>query len=330
MAEGSRTYTAFGLKIAANKDLPGLIPIYPSEDIELRISVDEIPAWLTELADASKTLRYTSQILDEHGQPGLAAWMLGGGTYYQFHYTEGIDFFLDREGTCLWARRESNVPESYIYSYLYGPIMGFVLRVRGHVCLHAGVIAAGGKAIAFNGDPLAGKSTTVMAMAQMGYSIVSDDLAPLYIDGDTLFVKPGYPRARLRRESVRSLSAMVPHHEFPEPVGNNRLHLDLLAHGFDFCSDPLPLVAIYLLGERSDELGLPAVCAISARDALIELIATSYANRFLDHDMRMREFALLGDVVSRIPVKRLRLHSDGSRLAELCKVVTTDLEALLS
>ena len=76
--------------------------------------------------------------------------------------------------------------------------------------------------------------------------------------------------------------------------------------GIGFATKALPLGAIYLLDER--EMGLPApiVEEVVGSDALAALVAHTYVNYLLSREMRSSEFDLLGRLVNKIPVRRVR------------------------
>ena len=94
-----------------------------------------------------------------------------------------------------------------------------------------------------------------------------------------------------------------------------------------FESRSLPLGAIYVLGERRPDPA-PFVEAMRPQDALLSLVADTYANKILDREMRAREFALLGQLVTTVPIRRVHPHEDPARLEELCKVIREDLRSL--
>src|SRR5690348_16585408 len=83
--------------------------------------------------------------------------------------------------------------------------MGFVLRLRGALCLHASSVAVGDSAVALVGLPGAGKSTTAAAFACAGFSVLSDDVVALADEGPQFYVHPGYPRVNLWPDSVQEL-----------------------------------------------------------------------------------------------------------------------------
>ena len=94
-----------------------------------------------------------------------------------------------------------------------------------------------------------------------------------------------------------------------------------------FESQPLPLGAIYFLGERR-ATDAPAVEGVRPQAALLSLVADSFASRTLDRELRAREFDVLGRLVTHVPVRRVFAHSDESRIHDLCKAIREDFAAL--
>jgi hypothetical protein len=107
----------------------------------------------------------------------------------------------------------------------------------------------------------------------------------------------------------------------------DKRRLDLGEQGTRFESRCLPLGAIYVLGERRPDPA-PYVTAIRSQSALLALVADTYANKILDRKMRALEFAVLGRLVTTVPIRRVCPHEDASRLENLCKVIREDLSSL--
>jgi hypothetical protein len=325
-------YRAFGLSLAANRQIPGLVRLSagraPVERTDLQICFESVPPWLESILASPQTLRYVSPYRDDDGQPVLVVSLLAGGAFYRFHYTEGIDYVLSQDGSRLWIRWPETVAESDIFSYLLGPVMGFVLRVRGIVCLHASAVVINGRAVVFVGDIGAGKSTTAMAMGQLGYPIISDDIVPICEKAGVTYAHPGYPRMRLRQPSLSMLSDLnrdLP--PLPKAEGEGRLHFELSSGGYQFQSDPLPIGALYLLAERNADPHAPRVGPVSPLDGIMGIVANTYVTRFLDASMRAKELQQLSQLVNQVTVRRLYPHLEGSRLAMLCKVILEDSAA---
>jgi hypothetical protein len=327
-------FRAYGLSLAANRRIPGLPTLAACrasvERMDLQIWFEWIPPWLKAILALPQTLRYVSPYLDDHGQPVLVVWMLADG-FYRFHYKEGIDFILSRDGARIWIRWPKTIAESDILSYLLGTIMGIVLRVRGVVCLHASAVAVNRRAIVFVGNAGAGKSTTAMALGRLGYPIISDDIVPIYEDAGVTYAQSGYPRMRLRQPSLPMLSDLnsdLP--PLPRNEGQGRLHFELISSGYQFQSDPLPIGALYLLADRNEDPHAPHVEPVSPLAGIMGIVANTYATRFLDKSMRSQELHELSQLMNQVAVRKVHPHQDPSRLAMLCKVILNDISSRAS
>jgi hypothetical protein len=95
--------------------------------------------------------------------------------------------------------------------------------------------------------------------------------------------------------------------------------------GHQFQATPLPLGAVYVLGERQNTLAAPIVEELGAREAFMTLVANTYVNYLLDANMRNREFEVLSRVVTRVPVRRVSPSGDRSKVFELCEAIAADV-----
>jgi hypothetical protein len=68
--------------------------------------------------------------------------------------------------------------------------------------------------------------------------------------------------------------------------------------------------------------------AIRPQLALLALVADTFANKILDRDLRAREFAALGKLVSTVPIRRIYPHREAMRLGELYRVIREDYASL--
>ena len=92
----------------------------------------------------------------------------------------------------------------------------------------------------------------------------------------------------------------------------------------EYCPTPLPLAAVYVLGERVPDERAPHVEALPSQDAFMTLTEGTYTNYALDESMRAREFRTLGHLVRTIPVRLVTPHSSSARLLDLCKTILGD------
>ncbi len=300
----------------------------PASETDLQIWVDSEPPWLPNRAANSETVWYVSPELEGKGTPALTVSLLASGAYFRLAYADGTQFTLDRGATLLWASWPGSLTLEDITVYLLGPVMGFVLRLRGITCLHASAVAIGEKAIALVGPPGAGKSTTAAAFAESGYAVLSDDVVPIEPRGEEFLVRPGYPRVCLWPASVQVLRGSAD--ALPRLTPNwEKCYLALHEVG-RFQSEPMPLGAIYLLGERSRNNHSPQFAALPAGEAVIALVANTYMNYLLDKERRASEFDLLGRLLMRVPARQVTPQNKGASLPNLCRSIVEDFHSLES
>lgn len=306
----------YGLGVVANRTIPGVPASRVAAD-DVRITFDSLPAWLHEV---SAETYYVANFSDECGDPVLRVFRLCEGKYYRFCYADQTEFVIDRAGTEIWAGWPEPLTLEDATTYLLGPIMGFVLRLRGIICLHASAIAIDDYAIALLGPAGSGKSTTAAAFADRGFSILAEDVVTLDDRGDHFLVRPAYPCIRLWPASVKALFGSESH--LPKLTPNwDKCYLDLTDQ---FQRDPLPLAAIYLLDQRSDNSDAPFVGPLDRAEGLMSLVANTYSTKLTDKEMRAREFDLLTRVLNNVPLRRVTPHTDASRISELCNAIVND------
>ena len=306
----------YGLGIVTNRIIPG-VPASTIASEDLRISFGSLPAWFH---TAPGEACYVADYKSECGEPALRVFRLLDGKYYRFYYADQTQFVIDRSGSEVWAEWSSPLTLEDTATYLLGPVLGFVMLLRGVVCLHASAVAIGNEAIALVGPAGTGKSTTAAAFAERGYSVLAEDVVTLDDRGDRFLVRPGYPCIRLWPPAVKALYGSETH--LPKLTPNwDKCYLDLSER---FQGEPLPLAAIYQLGERRHDSVAPFVEKLDRTEGLMALVANTYATKLMDKQMRAREFELLTRVVGNVSVRRITPHADPARINQLCDVILND------
>ena len=286
-----------------------------------------MPPWLDKLLEASQKIWYISRYLDEHGEPVLKIWEIAGGTYFLACYSDGTQFLVNQPGTQIWAIWPSSATLDDTATYLLGPILGFVMRLRGIVSLHASAVPVGDQAFVMIGHPGAGKSTMAAAFAMQGYPVLSEDIVPLFENGKTFLVQAGYPYICLWPDSVNLLFGSPEALPRIIPSWDKRC-LDLTKNGYRFHQEPLPLAAIYILDrDRTDQSG-PFAESLHASADLMALVANTYANNCLDKSMRAHEFEFLGRLVSSVPLRYVDPDEGETSPLKLCKAILDNFYSL--
>jgi len=313
-------YSVFGLALSANRRIPGLHESSSPFDLaDVRIDLDSIPKAPNAGFEPSDTVVFTSSILLNSGEPLLRIWQMAEGLF-RLEYHDGTTFWLDRAGNRVWVRWRDGSTLEDAATYLLGPVLGFLLRLRGVTCLHASAVAMGKYAVAFAGVEGAGKSTTAAALAKRGHPVISDDIVALTVRASEFLVQPAYPYLCLWPDSVGMIYGASK--SLPAFSANfDKRQLALTENSLRFESRPVPLKAIYLLGERKVEDRAPYLETPERAESLFSLIADTYATKLLDTQMRAREFEVLGSLLAHVPVLRLHPHRDGARLDRLCELI---------
>ena len=333
----SDNYSIFGLRLQSNQSIPFLKNseiVGTGTKPDIQVCLDRMPLRAYGIREMFPQLLHVSDFRDEKGDPGLKIWKLNN-SYYRFCYSDGTEFLIDREGTRVWATwpNEATLEDTLIY--LIGPVLGFLLCLRGATCLHASAVAIKDHAIAFFGPAEAGKSTIAAAFAIQGYPALTDDIVALRHENGGLLVQPGYPYISLWQNSAEILygkSGSLP--RLTPASGKNsawdKRYLDLTQKGYHFHKHPLPLGAIYILGEFNKDSSAPCIEGVSPSEGFIKLLSNKYVKYFFDKEAEVQEFELLGQLANSIPLRKITPHSYQDDLPKLCEMINTDFEELIS
>jgi len=310
-------HRAFGFCIHSDLPLSGLPPCSPSEPADVRVylpSPEEFPL---------RELVYRSPYLDNAGEPILTVRRTAQPGYC-FDYADGTRFYMNQDGSEVFASWPDGLTVEDTAVYLYGPILGFILRLRGMVSLHGSGIELGGRGIALVGPPGAGKSTTAAAFVQSGFRALTDDVFVLIERETGFFVQPAYPGIRLWPESVRHLwgtDDALP--RLTMTWEKRYLNLEKQRFADDF--RPVPIAAVYLLGSRTVSATAPC---FASPPSLLDLLANTYSGYALSPAMRAHEFDVLSRFMSKVPVRKVIPHADPSLLPALCHLIEKDASEL--
>jgi hypothetical protein len=326
------SYYIYGLGLVADRPIPGLTRVSGLTAPDLKVSLEGSLPGFDRCQDPSLTLWHVSANRDGRGEPVLQVWLHEGDGSFRLRYSDGVEFGVDRQGTRIWASGPEGTLPEYQAVYLLGPVLGFVLRLRGIVCLHASAVMVDNRALAFLGAPGAGKSTLAAAFALSTHPVLADDVLPLRQAAGYFLAGPGSPRLCLWPDAVthlygsaEALPLLIPENSMA-PDWDKR-GLDLAGVSTQFFPKPAPLGAIYFLGERRAEADC-RVEAILPAEGLLTLVANSYRSELLHRDLRAQEFGTLAQLAALVPLRRLNPPADPARLPRLCEAILADFRGL--
>jgi hypothetical protein len=313
-------YSIYGLSIRTDCPIPGAPECLDETDPAVDVTLSVLP---TDLRSAHQ-LVFPSATPDEQRTPHLLVRRSAQNGDLWLTYDDGTEFVVNETGSRISMSWPATLTLDDAATYLLGPILGFLLRLRGTLCLHASAVEVDGKGVVLLGPPGAGKSTLAATFAETGFAVLSDDVAPVTRAGDAWLVQPGYPRLRLWPDSVQALYGAGDFLPRITPTWDKR-HLDLTEAPYQFSDRPVQLAGIYLLDERTAEVGAPVIEAMKPREALVALIANTSANYLIAGKLRADEFIQLEQLASTLSIRRVRPNDDVRQTPRLCRAIVHDL-----
>jgi len=320
-------YSAYGLTLKSRLAIPGLNPLLPgvpASNHEIEISVGERPRWVSQALALSSRLVFPAESGDQEPRVTLRLSELGGGRFFHLSYSDDTCFVVDARCGHIWGCYPPSLTLEDLTTYLMGPVMGFVLRQRHVLALHASCFNVGGHAFALCGGPGTGKSTAAAGMALRGIPILCEDIAALHERSSGFFVSPAYPRINLWPPSAISLFGKLDSLPRITPSWGKRF-LSLNGKALKFDSQERALAAVYVVDDRSADHRAPGIEMIaSAKEAALRLVQNTYMNYLLDARQRAQEFDSIARLVSTVSVRRLVPHRDLKRLGAMCELLVED------
>jgi hypothetical protein len=284
--EATFVYGAGGLTLVADRRLHGL-PLGVAGPADIRVYVDAPRSWA-----AARTPYYTSGSVDARGCPTLRVTREREG--YAFAFADGSSFWIDRGGDTIWMTFETTIEDAC--TYLAGPVLSFVFRLRQEFSLHASAVAIGGRAFAFAGPHAAGKSTTAGALGRRGYPVLTDDILRMTIGDDGWLAHSFGGIVRLWPGGEAMVFGTSGRLERITPCWDKGA-LPIGAGGVPAAAGSLPLAGIAFL-VPVDDCHAITVTPLTPAEAMLRLVANSSAGYLLDSVGRRHEFGQAASIAA--------------------------------
>ena len=283
-------HDAAGLTISATEPIPGLPRAPREKPPDLHIHLESRPPW----HPSDFHTIHTSSVVDTFGRPLVAVGRSEFG--YHFEYADGTDAWVDCDGNHIWCTSAPQATLDDTATYLTGPILGFALRRRGALSLHASAVRVGESALVLVGGHGRGKSTTAAALMQRGCALVTDDVMHLRRRESEWIAEPFAAGLRLWPEAVTLV--LGPDASLPRitPTWDKRL-LHEPGLGGNATPSAVPVRSIAFLEPRETGPEAPRLSPIGAAESVVALATNSSASNLLDDGARVAEFEALGDLV---------------------------------
>jgi hypothetical protein len=321
-------YRVYGLTLGCDTPVSALPQVHTDlKRYDVAVNLGPRTDWVREAMRLPSRLEHPASGEAERDNSPFTLTSYGAGEFFELAYGQEALFFVDSTAERIWGTCSPPFTNEDVATYLLGPVMGFVLRRRSVLALHASAVCIGGQAVALCGESQAGKSTTAAALALRGIPVLCEDITPLIEEHGRFQVEPGYPRVCLWPDAVEKL--------FGAPDALPRLtptwekfFLPLDGGNAKFEGQRRVVSAVYHFAPRVAEADAPRIETISAREALLNLVQNTYMNWLLDRRQRAAEFDALGKLVAQVPIRRIVPHVDPERIGALCELIVADAERL--
>ena len=200
---------------------------------------------------------------------------------------------------------------------LLGGVFSVALHLQGLLCLHGSGVGVDGTAVAFLANKGAGKSTLATAMCAGGATLVTDDMLPVD-PRSPVMAWPSMPAVRLLHDSASHLRyASGQTHPVTNKYHVNELPPDQVE------MRRLPLSAVYELAPVPSGPDVPPVerIRVTGTAAVGTLLRHHRAGTAIGGAESMNLFVRASDIVRQVPVYRLQVARDFSRLPHVVEQI---------
>lgn len=300
----------YGLVLSANRPIDGLLPIAP-ESANLHVTLEPRTG---SRRDPEGEILHEGDIDPESQTAAVTIRRTPRGAW-TLDYHDGTHFEIARDARTIRCTWELDSTPQDAATYLLGPVLAYVLRLRGTLALHASAVVVRDKAVLIAGAPGAGKSTTATAFARRGATVITDDVAAI----DDGRVHPGYARLRLWPDVAEAFWGSEEALPLLTPTWTKR-YFDRYA----FAARPYDLGAICVIVGRGETASLRR---LQGHEAAIALLRHASMTHALDASMRERELSQVTELAGRVPVFAATAPDDLHRLDELCSRIEEEAHA---
>jgi hypothetical protein len=248
-------YRAYGLQIFSEVQLP--VPQSRPGKADIMVRLGQIEANLPGVNGSRSLLRATPQEI-------CSLW-------------EPMGKVLVRQGRQIIVDPHPGASPETVAPWIQGAALSLALHQRGYLVMHASAVAVDDVAVAFVGEVGWGKSTTAAAMHARGHRLLADDVVAIRLDGGGQpVVVGGFPHLKLTDEAIRFIG------EDPCSLGHvmddpqKLLRISQVAPP----SQPLPLAAIFVLGE-GDACAVEPMNSVRAMPELMRHAFVARQTQFL-------------------------------------------------
>jgi hypothetical protein len=261
------------------------------------------------------TLRAAGAPVDESTDDWFLLRRLADGSDY-LRWSGLFEFVVDTDGTRVEARPLEGAIEESFRTYLLGQVLSFALLRQGIEPLHATAVIGPAGAVAFLGDTGAGKSTLAADFLAAGHRLLTDDLLVTARRGGGYVAYPGPMRLKLYPGVAARVLGVTEPGSLMNPDVEKRV-LALAPEQRSPDGGPVPLTALFVLGDTTDPVSKVAVTRLDPRAAFVELTRYTFNDMLTPPERLRRQFTTAADLAEALPVFGLRYPRELDQISEV-------------
>lgn len=293
-------YTAYGLAIHSDFELPELSSAPPGAAADLRILLDD----------------QVPEALDGAVQAGLYAQARDGDLLLT---VPEVACILVQGGREIRVRAMPGADAESVRLFVLGSGLGAALMQRGFLVIHGNAIEVDGACMICVGPSGAGKSTLAAGFLGRGYRVLADDVVPVDAQGRAW---PGFPRIKLWQDAAAELAIDTEGFHRIRP-GMDKFNVPVMGRDV---SQPLPVKWVYELNPQAVEVFSMDQLKGMAKLPLIQQ-NTYRLNYVAPLGLQVAHFKQCTALAGQVRVARVTRPTKPFRLQELIDVLLEDAHA---
>lgn len=277
-----------------------------------------VPDWTLRQVVASQGPDPGVLLGEESVEPGVSVRLHRNRRGFALAYDDVGTFNINDRGAAIEWNPGPAVRAATVRQDVLGRVVPLALHAAGILTLHGSAVAIGGHGVAFLAPKHYGKSTLARALLGAGARLLTDDVIAMEAAEHGARMRPGVQHIRLWPDAVAGLRLDRAASSSGSP---KQIFADLTDD--QLMAAAVPSVALYLLAPRPAEPAAPAVLRtqLSTVEAVLVLLGHTKLGALLGPTERLRLFQKVADLAEAVPVYRLEVQRDFSRLDEVVRTV---------
>jgi hypothetical protein len=286
-------YTAYGLKIKSEIDLPELKQV-DSTEFDTSVVYGDVPK---EIKNPTKK--------------GVA--FQAKENEFLLNVKDVADFYVIN-GKEIVVSKNENASDSEVNLFLLGSAFGAVIFQKRKIPFHGSSVIINDQAVIVSGVSGVGKSTIVANLVRMSYPLLSDDVTVLESENNNIIASFGFPQVKLWLDSLEQMKI--------ESTNLKKIRPQLEKYKypiFNFIEDKKVVSSVFIIKRKNTE-GVE-IEEIKGSEKFKILSANTYRKQFVEAlNVKNEHFKIIAGMASKVNlyvIQRPNIHNTIDEISNL-------------